>query len=94
MLSIFVIPDFELVAEKRECLGAEEFVGKFPTVDECASKCRGKSNLFAYARVGSIQCEGTTCRCYCESDSAGGECTKGQEPDEKYDLYRYKQGKY
>merc|ERR1719505_552342 len=71
--------EFALVAHAKECGGKEIDVGKFRTVDECASKCAVESMMFAFGTndFGENKCKkrfiwwgDIQCPCYCETESS------------------------
>ena len=66
-------------------------MGELSSVQECFAACKGKSSLFIYGRPGSDRCTDDKCVCQCQTDSENGECTKGREDDDKYDLYLIKE---
>jgi hypothetical protein len=47
---------FSLVAEKKQCSGAEIHKGKKQTLEACADDCRGESTFFAYGRYVTRDC--------------------------------------
>ena len=58
---------FSLVARGYECKGKEEAAGVL-TIDACAAKCTGKSDMFIFGRGGTNRCYGGgRCNCYCET---------------------------
>ena len=77
-----------LVADKTECKGSEEDMGKFSTLVECAEICKGVSSMFAFGLPPS-RCNSEGCQCLCEtSASAEGTCT--QTSHSGYRLYKYR----
>ena len=58
-----------------ECTGAEEGQGKM-TIDQCAERCNGLSDLFAFGTndYGTPRCSGGKCKCLCETSSNDGKC--------------------
>merc|ERR1712133_277245 len=79
-----------IVAEKKECSGAEAYIGWVSTLEECAKKCMW-SSMFIYGTndFGSNKCGETSCKCYCETAaSAVNNCN--QINHSGYRLYQYK----
>ena len=86
----FLLPEWELVADKKECDGSEFGIGLVSTLEECAKKCVW-SSMFIYGTndYGKNRCEGTSCRCICESAATTvGTCD--QIDHKGYRLYKYK----
>ena len=84
---IYLALEYELLAEKKECKGSDYTVGEvLPSLDDCATFCKNKANMFTFGRQGSL-------RCYCWLDTLNGECAKGVTDAAYYNLYRFKQGK-
>ena len=76
------------MAENRSCT-SEEVIGfdLVQTVEECASKCRGRTSIFIYGRDGFCSIE-KGCICYCEAGASDdGTCDMAYFPN--YDLYSF-----
>ena len=86
-----------MVAEKKECDGAEIEYGYNETiasVEECANKCRKLSSMFAFGTsdFGNSRCiTGGVCKCLCETSATKqGSCN--QIDHKGYRLYRFRPG--
>ena len=91
---IYLALEYELLAEKKECKGSVYTEGEvLPSLDECATFCKNKTNMFTFGRQGSLGCPSEACTCYCWLDTLNGECAKGVTDTAHYNLYRFKQGK-
>ena len=83
-----------MVAEKKECDGAEIEYGYNETiasVEECANKCRKSSSMFAFGTndFGVPRCDNNGCQCLCETAAADdGTCDSVQHKG--YRLYRFR----
>ena len=84
-----------MVAEKKECSGTEVQVGKFHSLADCGSACKGVASMFVVQTgdFGGTRCVSERCECYCEiSATYLGTCdiidNKG------YRLYKYNSGYY
>ena len=85
------------MAHGKACEGKKTDVGKYQTVHECASQCKGKSMMFIFGtnHFGKNKCKKKyiwrghrTCPCYCETESSvRGECSIVQ--NKGYNLYRF-----
>jgi len=83
--------EWSLVAEKKECSGAEAYIGWVSTLEECAKKCMW-SSMFIYGTndFGSNKCgKDKWCKCYCET-AASAVNTCNQINHSGYRLYQYK----
>ena len=58
-----------LVEEQKECYGAEIYMGRKESVDECANSCRGLSTMFIVGTTdyGAGTCGDKKCSCFCET---------------------------
>ena len=83
----------DLVADKTECRGSEEFAGALSTLVECAEKCKGRSSMFAFGvevpGSSSSRCNSDGCQCLCET-SASTDGTCSQAGHIGYRLYKYR----
>ena len=75
-----------------ECTGDEQgYVSPngIVTIDQCADKCKGVSELFAYGTndYGTDRCSGGSCNCLCETAAKDGSCKITSH--EGYRLYIY-----
>ena len=94
----FFLLGFTLVAKQKECDGAETFKGYLANIDECATACRGESQLFAYGtnKHGENRCNGNTrrnrrCRCNCQIPTNNFQCNS-QIVNDGYNLYKFQGG--
>lgn len=80
----------KLVANKKECNGAETFKGYVATVEDCGRECRGLSSMFVFGtnHYGQTKCNSKGCRCYCET-SANDDGTCTMVDHNGYRLYKY-----
>ena len=83
-----IIPEsrkWRVLGDKMECTGEESLFDSIPTIDECADKCEGISELFAYGTndYGSD----TAQTCACETVAKDGTCKTKQT--DGYRLYIY-----
>ena len=80
-------------AEKEECDGSEISKGKLPSVDDCASQCKGVSSMFAFGTNDFLKnrCNKEGCNCLCET-SATEEGTCERVDHNGYRLYKYSKG--
>ena len=81
-----------LVASKKECSRSEEQYGPFSSIDECAAKCEGISEMFIFGTNdygATTSCNGNgACKCYCETSSShDGTCY--QVDNDGYRLFKY-----
>jgi len=83
------VPTWTLVGEKKECAGADGYV-RLPTVDACASNCRGVASMFAFGTndFGTPRCDDGGCLCLCEK-SARADGTCDQVNHNGYRLYTF-----
>ena len=92
---LLFLAEWKLVEEKTECSGSEINKGKFETVEECASECKGEASMFAFGTndFGKKRCYDEGCKCLCEtSASEKGSCEKVDH--DGYRLFRYSKGDY
>ena len=79
-----------MVADKKDCVGAEKSMGMISTLEECATKCKTEASMFAYGTndFDMKRCYDNKCKCICErTATADGKCkTKAHNG---YRLYRY-----
>ena len=89
------ILEWTLQASKTECSGSEISKGKLPSVDECASECKGISSMFAFGTNDYLKnrCDNNGCNCLCET-SAAEEGTCDRVDHNGYRLYKYSKGHY
>ena len=88
--------EWELLVAKQECSGSEIDKGKLPSVDDCASQCKGVASLFAFGTndFGTDRCDNVDgCTCLCET-SATEEGICNTESHNGYRLYKYLEGNY
>ena len=82
---------FSLVAEKKECSGAEENKGRMKSIEQCADACNGVSTMFIFGTNDfvshSFSCNDNGCKCWCET-SAKDDGTCDIIKDEWYRLYK------
>ena len=90
-----------LVAEKKECGGAEIYKDNLESVEDCAAKCMGTASMFIFGtndfgkiRCGTAQEVGNSkgkkdgCSCFCETTATtNGICP--QIDSIGYRLYKY-----
>ena len=79
-----------MVADKKDCVGAEKSMGMIFTLEECARKCKTEASMFAYGTndFGTERCYDQKCKCMCEpTASADGTCN--HKMNNGYRLYRY-----
>merc|ERR1719242_733176 len=82
---------YELVADKKECGGKEDFKGYISTLEQCAKTCKTISTMFAYGTndFGTTRCNNNGCKCYCETAAfTDGTCSEVNHNG--FRLYRYK----
>ena len=85
---MFIVAQYELVAEKQKCTGDAAPKGILATVEECGVQCTNVASMFQYALAEGAACEPDGCFCVCMLDaSADGTCT--QESDINFNLYRF-----
>ena len=80
---------------KKECSGSEITIGTLPTVDDCASQCKGEASMFAFGTndYGTYRCNDEGCQCLCETSATEkGTCTRADH--DGYRLYKYSKGNY
>ena len=89
-----ILPEFQLVAERATCKGADPLAGYFKNVDDCATSCRDKAQMFAFGinTHGVDRCyHKDGCHCYCQTTTTNFQCNK-QLSFDGYNLYSF-QGK-
>ena len=88
MFYTIIIPEsrkWKVLGNKMECTGEETLFDSIPTIDECADKCEGISELFAY---GTNDYGSDTAQiCSCEIAAKDGTCQTKQT--DGYRLYIY-----
>ena len=79
-----------MVAERKECGGAELWMGRLPSIEACVAKCRGVASMFAFGTndFGWNSCYNDECTCYCET-SAKDDGTCNLISNSGYRLYKY-----
>ena len=76
---MFIVGQYELVAEKMMCGGGHESKDCVGTVQACAIQCTNVASMFIYGRE--------ECQCFCETAaSADGTCN--QESNGAQNLYK------
>ena len=82
--------DWELVAAKKECSGKETGMGRVVSSDVCASRCHGKSSMFALGTNDYFnnRCNERGCTCLCET-AAKSDGTCNMIDDTGYRLYKF-----
>ena len=64
---IFILLDYELVAEDKECSGEEVYKANAKTVESCAQYCKSIASMFLYHNNEN--------NCYCETSTIStGRC--------------------
>ena len=83
------------MAHKKECGGSENSQGRVGAPEACASKCRGKSSMFALGTNDYLtnRCTSSGCTCLCET-AAKSDGTCIQVNHKGYRLYKYEKGIY
>ena len=77
-------------AGEKECGGSEVSKGTSPSVDDCASQCKGVASMFALGTNDYLtnRCYSGGCTCLCEtSANEEGTCTRVNHKG--YRLYKY-----
>ena len=79
-----------MFAERKECDSTEIFKGKLPSVDNCASQCKGVASMFIFGTndYGTDRCNDDGCSCYCET-SATEEGTCNRKNHNGFRLYKF-----
>ena len=88
IIVMFIVDQYELVAEKTSCLGGTPTIkGSLKTVEECGVQCTNVAPMFIYG-TGGDTCNSDGCYCYCMLDASTDEtCT--QESNPYFDLYKF-----
>ena len=88
-----------MVAEKTECsdnVEMEMHIGRQQSIENCASKCKGKASMFIFGTKDygkDERCFDNGCECYCEiSATPQGTCDIVHHKG--YRLYKYNTGNY
>ena len=78
-------------AGEKECGGSEVSKGKLPSVDDCASQCKGVASMFAFGTNDYLtnRCNSNGCQCLCET-SATEDGTCNSVNHKGYRLYKYR----
>ena len=92
------VPAFSLVEEMQQCSGSEFGsdldVGRYFTVEGCASKCEGLASMFIFGTNKFTsnkffhRCSRNKCKCYCET-SAKDDGTCNVKGHRGFILYKY-----
>ena len=91
----YLVVEWSLVADKKECSGSEKGVGKLKDIAECAWKCKGVASMFIFGTnvFSKNRCDHTGCECICET-VATDEGTCKTISHNGYRLYKHVKGDY
>ena len=70
-----------------ECAGKDLKQGSYLSLAECATECRGFSDMFKFGRRDSEHCEDGKCHCYCEYTADKHGCQIKENVG--FDLYQF-----
>ena len=84
----FLITEFTLEAERKECVSTGFLGGRFYDVGDCYLACKDNSTIFLFGRSDGVTCDGNgKCNCHCEvGASKDGTCA--YKDNDRYNLYR------